>query len=319
VTKEGTVAIGATGQRARGTDDPVSIHDRWHLGSCTKAMTATLVAIFIEEGRLSWSTTLGDVYPEEVAAQPAWRPVTIEQLLRHRGGLPGDRHNAPWNRRREGTLPEQRRHVARSLLAEPPESMLSTATVYANAGYVLAGSILEMRTDDAWEDLMRQRLFEPLGMKSAGFGPPQPLPQPQGHRGRVPMGIGPGADNAPVLGPAGTVHASLEDWGRFVALHLTGALEGSELLSRESLARLHEPAPGSEYAMGWGSMERKWGGRVITHSGSNGSWYAVVWIAPEKGFAVLAATNEAGDASARGTDEVAAALIQHYQASKAPS
>ncbi len=161
---------------------------------------------------------------------------------------------------------------------------------------------------------MRRRLFEPLGMASAGFGPPRPLPQPQGHRGRLPLGVGPGADNPRVLGPAGTVHASLEDWGKFVALHLRGPSAGSELLSRESFARMHFPTPGGSYAMGWGAVERDWGGRVVTHAGSNLYWYAVVWAAPEQDFAVLVATNEGGDHAARGTDEAAAALIRHYKA-----
>jgi CubicO group peptidase (beta-lactamase class C family) len=177
--------------------------------------------------------------------------------------------------------------------------------------------MLEMQTDDSWENLMRHRLFEPLGMTSAGFGPPLPLPQPQGHRKRVPIGVGPGADNPAVLGPAGTVHASLEDWGKFISLHLIGPSDGSELLPRASFARMHAPAPGTDYAMGWVSVERPWGGRVVTHSGSNGSWYAVVWAAPEQGFAVLVATNEAGDHAARATDEAASALIQHYKAGEA--
>jgi len=315
VAEGSTVAIGATGQRARGVQDPVSVDDRWHLGSCTKAMTATLTALLIEDGRLSWDTTLGEVFPEETAGQPAWRPVTIEQLLRHQSGLPEDRHRpeAPWNKPLIGPLPSQRRHIVRATLAEAPESDPGTATNYANAGYMIVGSILEIRTGESWEDLLRTRLFEPLGMTSAGFGPPRPLPQPRGHRNRVPLGIGPDADNPPALGPAGTIHASLEDWGRFVSLHLAVSTGESELIQRESMVRLHTPAPGTNYAMGWGSFERDWGGRVIAHSGSNGYWYSVVWASPEQGFAALVATNEGGETAAKATDEAAWALIRHYK------
>jgi len=240
-------------------------------------------------------------------------------LLRHQSGLPEDRHRseAPWNKPLSGSLPEQRRSVVRATLAEAPVSAPGTATSYANAGYMIVGSILEIRTGDSWEDLMRARLFEPLKMASAGFGPPRPLPQPQGHWGRVPVGVGPEADNPPVLGPAGTVHASLEDWGKFVSLHLIGSKRRSKLIKRESVVRLHTPAEGTSYAMGWGSHERDWGGQVISHSGSDGYWYSVVWASPEQAFAVLVATNESGDHAVTGTDEAAAALIRHFQEGRA--
>jgi CubicO group peptidase (beta-lactamase class C family) len=313
-----TIAIGATGQRARGVDDPVSIHDRWHLGSCTKAMTATLTALLVEDGRLSWETTLADAYPDEVTRQPAWGPATIEMLLRHRSGLREDRRwpDAPWNKPLSGTVEEQRRHVARALLAEAPESAPGSATSYSNGGYMVVGSVLEMRTGASWEDLVRERLFEPLRMESAGFGPPRPLPQPQGHWERSPRGVGARADNPPVLGPAGTVHASLEDWGKFVALHLQGSSRDTGLLPRAAFDRLHAEASGTAYAMGWGVAQRDWGGRVLSHSGSNGFWYAVVWIAPQEDFAVLVVTNEGGDHAAAGTDAAAGALIRHFHATK---
>ncbi len=320
VGRERTLAIGATGQRALGANDPVSVDDRWHLGSCGKAMTATLVALLVEEGRIAWETTLGDVYPQEASIRSEWRTVTIEQLLRHNSGLPEDRR--PWGEEWsdgsiDGPIQHQRRKVVRAALAQPPELAPRTAPRYSNSGYVIAGSMLEERTHESWEGLMRHWLFEPLGMASAGFGPPRPLPQPQGHLRRVPLGAGPRADNPPVLGPAGTVHASLEDWGKFVSLHLVGASTGTELLPRESFGRMHSATPGTSYAMGWGSMQRDWGGQVMSAAGSNGYWYAVVWAAPEQGFAILVVTNEAGDDAKRGTDEAAGALIRHYKAADA--
>lgn len=317
VATEGTLAIGATGQRTRGANDPISIDDRWHLGSCTKAMTATLVALLVEEGRLSWETTLAEIYPRETAIQPAWTNVTIEHLLRHVSGLPAD--GTRWvselsDGALEGPMRDRRRNVVVAALAEPPESAPGIAPRYSNAGYVIAGSMIEMRMDASWEDLMRQRLFEPLGMASAGFGPPGPLPQPQGHKKRVPLGVGADADVPPVLGPAGTVHASLEDWGRFVFLHLAGPSTGSKLLPKASFARMHSPTPGTDYAIGWGATSRDWGGEVITASGSNLYWFARVWVAPEQGFAVLVVTNEGGDRARTGTDKAAGALIRHYKA-----
>ena len=60
------VAPGAAGMRKRGAPERVTIHDRFHLGSCTKAMTATLTAMLIEEGKLNWTTTLGELFGDSV-------------------------------------------------------------------------------------------------------------------------------------------------------------------------------------------------------------------------------------------------------------
>ncbi len=287
---------------------------------CIGARNVGIGPLLVEEGRISWETTLGEIYPRETTIQPEWQPVTIEHLLRHLSGLPAD--GTRWvseltKESLEGPIRERRRNVVMSALAQPPLSTPGFATRYSNAGYVIAGSMIEMRMDVSWEDLMRQRLFEPLGMASAGFGPPGPLPQPQGHRRRVPLGVGPGADVPAVLGPAGTVHASLEDWGRFVSFHLAGASTGSELLPNASFVRMHSPTPGTDHAIGWGSVARDWGGQVITAAGSNRYWYATVWAAPEQGFAVLVVTNEAGDHARTGTDKAAGALIRHYKAGEA--
>jgi len=315
-----TIGIGATGERARGRNDPVEPEDSWHLGSNSKAMTATLLALLVEEGKLSWGTTLGEVFPEETAAQPAWRTVTLEQLLQHRSGLPEDLAappGSPWHDvSPEGPLPSQRRGVARAFLAHGPEVPGNTMR-YSNAGYVIAASMAEVRTGEAWEDLLRTRLFEPLGMSSAGFGPPRPLPEPQGHLDGEPLGTGARADNPPVLGPAATVHASLEDWGKFIALHLSPPKGARELLPATSFARMHAPPAGGNYAMGWFVLENESEGRILTHAGSNGYWYAVVWAMPERGYAVLVATNEGGSKGAAGTDAAAQTLIQHYQAERA--
>lgn len=131
------------------------------------------------------------------------------------------------------------------------------------------------------------------------------------------MKPGKGADNPRGLGPAGTVHCSLRDWSKFIALHLQGARGEYRLLKAESFQRLHTPQPiddKSGYALGWIVLERPWGdGSVLMHNGSNTMWYSVVWIAPKRGFAVMAVTNLAGlglEDGAAGTDAVVSLLIE---------
>src|SRR5580704_5150349 len=82
------IAQGAAGVRKRGTAERITLDDRFHLGSCTKAMTATLVAMLVEEGRLNWTTTLGELFADTVKPMhPAWEKVTLRQVLAHRSGL----------------------------------------------------------------------------------------------------------------------------------------------------------------------------------------------------------------------------------------
>jgi CubicO group peptidase (beta-lactamase class C family) len=161
-------------------------------------------------------------------------------------------------------------------------------------------------------------------MASAGFGPPgdpAAVDQPWGHRrvgeAWVPVPPTPAGDNPPSLSPAGRAAMTLQDWGRFVTLHLGAPTlvpvpEGTPrpLLPLDALPRLQTPVPGEEYVAGWGVARRPWSkGPVLTHSGSNTMWFCTCWLAPTEGFAVLAVTNAAGETAPTACDQVAAALI----------
>ncbi len=317
------VALGAVGVRRRGTETSVTPADRFHLGSCTKSMTATLIAAYVEEGKLSWTTTVGEVFPDLKKTMDAgWRGVTLAQLLTHRAGAPADlKADGLWGRLRahKGTPVEQRRTLVEGVTRRPPDPAPGTRYVYSNAGYAIAGAMLETVVGRPWETLMRERLFEPLGMASAGFGAPGTkgrLDQPRGHTpAGKPVEVGPGSDNPAAIGPGGTVHGSVGDWARYVAVHLPGGRGGGLRLKPETFIRLHAPAAGAgqAYAMGWIVCDRAWGGgRVLMHAGTNTMWYAVVWMAPKRDFAVLVATNQGGDRAARACDRAAWALIQDH-------
>ena len=313
------VAMGSAGVRRRGGNEKITIDDRFHLGSCTKAMTATLCAMLVEDGKLSWDTTVADVFPElKEKMDPAWRTVTLRQLLTHRAGAPatldaGGLWAKLWQQRADPVAARQM--LLEGVVGNPPEAPPGTKFIYSNAGYAIAGHMAERVMGKPWEQLMRERLFGPLGMRGAGFGPPgtgKAVDQPRGH---TPAGDsvepGPNADNPPAIGPAGTVHCTLSDWARFIALHMGGDEGNAKLLKAQTFKVLHTPPDGQEYAMGWVVVDRPWGGgRVLTHAGSNTMWYCVVWMAPKKDFAVLVACNQGGDAAAKACDEAAAALIQ---------
>jgi hypothetical protein len=117
-------------------------------------------------------------------------------------------------------------------------------------------------------------------------------------------------DNAPVLGPAGTVHCSISDWCKFAGEIIHAAQGHSKLISAETFEKLVTPPPGQDYAGGWIVTKRPWaGGRALTHTGSNGSWYCTVWIAPDKDFALLVATNTGAEPVGKAVDNGIGLLI----------
>lgn len=318
------VALGAVGVRQADGTERVTLGDRFHIGSCTKSMTATLCALLVEHGKLQWTSTVSEVFADQAEKiHVELHDVTLEQLLTHRSGLPEDRTPDPilWLTIRSltGPLPEQRRALVELVLKQQPTAQPGSKHQYSNLGYTLAGAMCERVTGQSWEQLMRDELFTPLDMATAGFGPPgsaDVVDQPRGHvsLGTEMKALPPGefADNPQVIGPAGTVHCSLADWAKYAAFHLRGARGEEPRLPAEVFQKLHTPLPGDEqsYAFGWVAAERGWaGGKVLMHAGSNRMWYAVVWLAPNKNAAYLAATNAGNDQAAQACDKAITKLI----------
>ena len=312
VTSSRLAAIGAVGIRKVGAPNPIQVTDQVHIGSCTKAMTATMIGTLIDEGKLSFQSTIAEVFPSYAPRlNRDFHVVTLSQLLAHRAGLLA---NGPWWQLSGNTTTEKRRDLLTRTMSEPPESRPGSTFAYSNVGYALAGLMAEQVSGESWETLMRRRLFEPSGMDSAGFGSPgHPglVDQPWGHRLSGKENKPTQHDNAPALGPAGTVHCTIPDWGKFAGLHLRGAKrDGKLLLKPATFQVLHTPSKGGDYSGGWIVTERPWaGGRALTHGGSNTSWYASIWIAPVRDFAILVATNQGGDSAAKACDETVAGLL----------
>jgi CubicO group peptidase (beta-lactamase class C family) len=216
-----------------------------------------------------------------------------------------------------GTPREQRLAYVAMVLSEAPVCESGSKYLYSNRNYAAAGAMAEKAVDDSWESLMQKRLFLPLGMQSCGFGAmgtAGKMDQPWQHKllwkWHRPIRPGPRADNPPAVGPAGTVHCSVIDWGKFITAHLRGEQGLPGILDPETFKHLHKPSFGGEYASGWLVTERPWaGGRALTHAGSNTQNYAVAWMAPARDFAVLVMTNQAGGSTLKACDEAATALI----------
>lgn len=303
------LAVAAVGVRKEGESTAVTINDQVHIGSDTKAMTATLIAMLVEKKKLRWDSTIGQVLPGLKGKIHAdYLGVTVTQLLAHEGGVVA---NVDWWKTdRKQTTREQRAALLPVILKDAPANKPGTKYVYSNAGYVVAGAMAEAAANDSWENLLTTMLFKPLGMTSAGFGPPGAkgkLDQPWGHEFIKGVAKPTQHDNAPVLGPAGTVHVSLPDWAKFAAMHLQGAQGKGKLLKPESFSHLHTPTKGFDYAGGW----LVGGGDQLAHDGSNTYWYARVRILPKSNFAVLAVVNRGGDEGSKAVDEIEKVTIDY--------
>lgn len=301
VTVDGQVmASAADGERMIGSGVPIELGDRWHLGSVTKSVTATMVARLIESGRMRWSDTVGERFPD-VPVHEDWKPVTLRQLLTHTAGAPANfsflvRLNQP----AAGVeRTRARRDAVAGVIAEEPTHPPGERFAYSNVGFTIAAAMAEAATGESWEDLVTREVFEPLELAGAGFGPPKsPSPafdQPRGHRSAFgwKTGMSDDADNTPIMGPAGSVHMTLVDVSKYATEHLRGELGAGGLLAAETYKRLHTPELG-DYACGWVVKRPTYDipHTVYWHNGSNTMWYALVVFIPGKNMAVAVASND---------------------------
>jgi len=335
------VAMGATGVRRRGHTARVTVNDKWHLGSNTMAMTATLVGICADRGLVRLDDTLGSLFAGE-SIDPGYADVTLEGLLQHVGGMPPAPSPATMARMgSHGNATDARAELARTLLAESPARFLG-AHNHSRAGYIVAAAALERASGDSWERLLCTNLFAPLGMTASGFGAPGAphlLDQPCGHYATgkyfapaypgshvesvwgypaadeylVFVPPGPEADDPPAFGPASTVHASLEDWGKFLHVHLRAARHEPTLVSRETMRRLQGPRSESGYACGWSITVEPWAnGIVLGHGGSNGLWFSTAWILPGRNLVMAVVANAANGGASKAIENAFAKLVNIY-------
>lgn len=293
-------AAAAHGERKNGSGVPLEIGDRWHLGGITKSITATMIARLIESGRMQWSDTIGEAFPDDSVHQD-WKPVTLRQLLTDTAGAPpGFSVEVLRQRPALGSESTQaRRDAVLNVIAEKPAWPPGAKFAYSNVGYTIAGAMAERATGAAWEELVKREVFEPLALADAGFGPPKSaddsLEQPRGHRnflaGKIP--VDDQADNTFIMGPAGIVHMSLGDLCTYATEHLRGEQGEGKLLSAETYKLLHAPELDG-YACGW--LLKQPNNDIphanYWHNGSNTLWYALVVFIPETKLVIAVASND---------------------------
>jgi len=296
----------ALGVRLLDHGELITIHDKFHAGSNTKAMTATLCAILVHKKLLSWQTTPLVVFPDlENKILPEYEAVTLEMLLTHRAGIPPytDDESDDFVIPVFAKIPREQQITFFSkwlLQNRVPINQPGSEFSYSNAGYSIAGAMVEAVTGKTWKENLEEYLLEPLKIDAevangwpALHDPNQPwghlvrngeiVPHPPNHEYQLEM----------FLAPAGDVCLSLPDFGKFLQMHLQGLRGKTTIIPSDLIQRMHNYGNLGN-GMGWGvvtlrSMEVF--GLFSTHAGSAGTFILVAGVSHSSDRAVALATN----------------------------
>lgn len=334
------IAIGAVGTRKAGEKIAVTPSDRFHIGSDSKAMTALLVAMYVEQGKLRWDSRLEEIFPELAKTMgQGMGAITLEQLLSHSSGMPADSEPlsdkliAESFTRSDDNLTDTRYWLLSRWITQPVAVPPKTRFLYSNMGYVMVGAVLDKVSGKSWEELIVEKIFVPLKLRNAGFGPQSsigridaPLPHKIMEGGKVkPMMAGPNADNPLFMGSAGTIHMSLQDFARWAAWSAGQGKRGPALVKPGTISKLMTPVmditedgkPGTpltgRYALGWGMVKRPYADEyLVTHSGSNEMNLAHIVLDPAKDFGIVIMANIAGKETMKAFSIVGEELYKKY-------
>lgn len=322
---ETTLARGIAGLERSDAVTRVEVQDRFQLGSNTKAITATLLATLVEEGKLSWTTTLPDVFPELRDSMSAdFRAVTVDLLLSHHAGISAfedtDAKDFKSIPRLSGTPTERRAAFTAWVLRGKPAGPIGGKAIYSNGGYAIAGAIAERITGQSWEALVQARVFKPLSISGTFAWSDSPdVNQPWGHHetsgGTRPVDPrDPRERVPPIIWPAGSVELSLQDYAKFLQINLDG-LQGhdTQLLKAATIKHLHTSpvSPPDRFGLGWGLQDFD-GAPASVHVGSAGTFYAITIIQPTRNLGVAVLANAGGERARAAATDAVKTLIRRF-------
>jgi CubicO group peptidase (beta-lactamase class C family) len=304
IVKDGEVVLlKGYGLRDVKRNFPVTPDTLFAIGSSTKAFTVLSLAVLADDGKLDWDTPVHTYLPtfaleDEVAAAR----MTPRDLVTHRSGLP--RHDLVWY-----NAPLSRKEIIERLRYLEPNADFRVQWQYQNLMFLTAGYLAGEVAQASWEELVRTRIFQPLGMTSANFSVAKSqatadFARPYNEKDDALQEIA--FRNIDAVGPAGSINASLRDMARWVRLQLSdGAVDGVRVVSQSNLDETHRPQmvmreSGEDpeivlpaYAMGW--MVESYRGRKRLHHGGNiDGFSAMVTFLPADGIGVVALANKDG-------------------------
>lgn len=279
------------------------------IGSSSKAFTAATLAMLVDEGKLNWDVPVREYLPSfKLYENVASERITPRDLLIHNSGLP--RHDLAWYR-----SDKSRQELVAGLQYLEPSKDFRSTWQYQNMMYATAGYLVECVCGLSWENFVRQRIFEPLGMASSYVDDTSarqhasdyslPYREKDGAIKEIPF-----YSYWQALAPAGSIHSNVEDMSKWLLLHLNhGKIGEQQLISESQMTQLHSPQMAgverelitldpkqfpelfySSYAMGWIVTSYR-GSTLLHHGGSIGGFHALMAFMPNKNLGVAVLTN----------------------------
>jgi len=316
VTDSTVLEIAALGHHSAVLNDTATLNDRFHLGSDTKAMTAFIIAKFVEEGKLTWATKFFDIYPEwEVGSKPVYYSITLEELLSHRARIQPFEggEDDPAIPQFIGTKQEKRTAFGKYVLTLPPAKTDSSGFAYSNAGYTLAALMVEKASGMSWEQLVEKVFNKDLKLE-VGLS----WPDNQKHKdtwGHIPENgklVPVPSDTSYRLDytePAGDLNIKLKDYVRFVQMNIQGMKGYGNYLHASDYKFIHKGVP--YYSLGWFNINNG-EGDFSTHTGTAGTYYALVTIDRKKFIGYIIFTNSFNDKTVNGVRVLLRKLKAEY-------
>ena len=295
------------GVRELGKADPVNEHTLFAIGSTTKAMTAALAAMLVDEKKLEWNAPVTRYLPWFQMKDPAVsRDVSIRDLLTHRAGL----GNADYLWYGQHSSTEE---ILRRVRLIDPAYPVRAGFIYQNIMYAAAGAVVEAASGTSWPEMVRTRIFEPLNMKDSQATAARLASLPNvasphavvdGHVRVI--------QNASVdpVAAAGAVWSSVDDMSKWMRFLLDGGRvggpSGKRLLSADSFHELFTPQTIAPYEMypttritkphwmtyGLGWFQQDYRGQALDfHTGSIDGMVAIHGLIRDEGLGVYVLGN----------------------------
>ncbi len=283
--------------------------ESFQLASLGKAMTAALAAAMVDQGLLRWNSRPAELMPELAAAQlPEYGSITLQDLLDHKGGLlsldqPQDIDQLQlYLAEFAGPLPSdetgRRRLLGQWMLAQPAQVRPGLDYLYSNAGYALAGAMLEAASGKTFGALIDEQLARPLGLQFQWTRPTEAR-QPIGHSGNSPATLELTQDYPQELRlwfdaikPAGNASMKVASYGNWLRWHQLALQGKSTPLARSYVERLSRLEAG-QYALGWQGSAGQ-GQPLLVHSGADEGFMGLVLLAQNGERALFGLSNTLG-------------------------
>ncbi|MGH9196153.1 MAG: serine hydrolase, partial [Acidimicrobiia bacterium] len=276
------------------------------IGSATKAFTTFLMGQLVDEGSLDWDKPVRNYLPEfRMVRSSLAEGLTPRDLVTHRSGVP--RHDLLWYNNQDLS----RKDLVARLGAVPPNAELRERYQYNNLMFLTAGYLIEHLTKLTWENAVRERIFNPLGMNRSNFADADSQKDPNHAKpyrwdidsekvGEVPYREGGN------MGPAGSINSSVKEMSRWMMVHLNrGKLGERQIIEPATLREMHTPqvaissipeepelSPGS-YGLGW-FIDSYRGHYRVSHGGNIDGFSALVTLYPHDGIGIVALANANG-------------------------